>query len=335
MAVQICRREFVLTLAGAVIALPHRTRAQRQTNAQTQKVYRIGFLFAGTIALRPQAQEFWRTLQELGYIEGKNFIAEVREARGDVDRLPRLASEIVDTHPDVIVAVTPFAIAAAKTATQTIPIVMAIVSDPVGLGFVKSLARPGTNITGSSSLQTDITAKRVQLIKEMLPELSILGMLWNEKTASHPVQVRLAEQTARSLGITLRSFPVRALEDLKPVLNNVFEEHVSALLVPGDALFFDRRADLVAFSLANRVLTFGTWPEEAVDGAVAAYGAELADEYRRAALYVGKILAGAAPADLPVDQATRFQFVLNMKTAKAIGLKIPDSILLRADKVIE
>lgn len=128
---------------------------------------------------------------------------------------------------------------------------------------------------------------------------------------------------------------MRAPEDLKPVLNRIFEEHVSALLVAGDALFFDRRSDLVAFSLANRVPTFHTWPEHAVDGAVAAYGAELADEYRRAAPYVGKILAGAAPAELPVEQATRFQFVLNMKTAKAIGLKIPDSILLRADKVIE
>jgi ABC-type uncharacterized transport system substrate-binding protein len=235
----------------------------------------------------------------------------------------------------VIVAVTPSATAAAKTATQTIPIVMAIVPDPVGLGFVKSLARPGTNITGSATLQTDLTAKRVQLIKEMLPELSILGIFWNEKSLSHPLQVRLAEQTARTLGITLRSFPVRAPEDLKPVLNRVFEEHVHALLVPGDPLFFDRRADLVAFSLASRILTFHTLPEEAVDGAVAAYGAELADEYRRAALYVGKILAGAAPADLPVDQATRFQFVINMKTAKAIGLKIPDPIILRADKVIE
>jgi putative ABC transport system substrate-binding protein len=335
MAIEIWRREFILTLSSAVVALPHAARAQQRTNAQKEKVYRIGFLFAGTIALRPQAQVFWRTLQELGYIAGRNFIAEVREARGDVDRLPKLASEIVDTHPDVIVAVTPLATAAAKMATQTIPIVMTITPDPVGLGFVKSLARPGTNITGSSSLQTDLTAKRVQLIKEMLPELSILGMLWNEKTASHPVQVQLAEQTARSLSITLRSFPVREPEDLRPVLNRVFEEHVTALLVPGDALFFDRRADLVAFSLANRVLTFGTWPEEAVDGAVAAYGAELADEYRRAALYVSKILAGAAPADLPVDQATHFQFVLNMKSAKAIGLKIPDSILLRADKVIE
>ena len=335
MATHIRRRDFILTLGSATAAWPLAVGAQQQTNAQKNNVHRLGFLFGGTIALRPQAQEFWRELQVLGYIEGKNLISEVREARGELDRLPKLASEIVDTHPDVIAAVTSPAIAAAKKATQTIPIVMVIVSDPVELGFVKSLAQPGGNITGSSTLQTELAPKQVQLIKEMLPELSILGILWNEKSPVQRLQVPLAEQAARTLGITLRSFPVQAPEDFKPSLNKVFEEHISALLVLGDPLFFDRRADVIAFSLANRVLTFHTLQEEAIDGAVAAYGVELADEYRRGALYVGKILAGAAPADLPVDQATRFGFVLNMKTAKAIGLKIPASILLRADKIIE
>jgi putative tryptophan/tyrosine transport system substrate-binding protein len=331
---QLKRREFITLVSGAA-TWPLAARAQQRTNAQGQKVYRIGFLFAGTIALRPQAQEFWRKLAELGYIEGKDFIAEVREARGDTARLPKLAAEIVDTRPDVIVAVTSFATAAAKSATQTIPIVMAIVPDPLGLGFVTSLAQPGTNITGSTTLQTELTAKRIQLIKEMLPELSILGILWNEKSPTQGIQVRLAEQAASSLRITLPSFPVRGLDDLNPVLNKVVEQQVGALLVVGDPLLFDRRADVIAFSLANRIPTFHTLPEEAIDGAVAAYGAELADEYRRAAVYVAKILTGAAPADLPVEQATRFQFVLNLKTARAIGLKIPDSILVRADKVIE
>jgi putative ABC transport system substrate-binding protein len=329
------RREFIALLGGAATAWPLAARAQQRMNAQTQKVYRIGFLFAGTIALRPQAQEFWRKLQELGYIEGNNLISEIREARGDVDRLPQLASEIVDTRPDVIVAVTSPAAAAAKMATQTIPIVMAIVPDPIGLGLVESLARPGTNITGSSSLAIETIPKRVQLIKEMMPELSILGMLWNAKVASNRSMFQSAEQAARSLGVPLRSFPVQGPEDLQPTLNKVSEGHVSALLVAGDLLLFDRRADVIAFSLASRIPTFHTWPEEALDGAVAAYGAEIADQYRQAAVYVAKILAGAAPADLPVDQATRFQLVLNMKTAKAIGLKIPDVILLRADKVIE
>jgi putative tryptophan/tyrosine transport system substrate-binding protein len=177
------RRAFI-TLLGSTAAWPLAARAEQRTNTQ-KKIYRIGFLFGGTIALRPQVQEFWRKLQELGYIEGNNFTAEIREARGDFDRLPRLASEIVATHPDVIVAVTPPAVAATKVATQTIPIVMAVVSDPIGLGFVKSLARPETNITGSSGLATEIAAKRVQLIKEMIPELSVLGILWNEKSASN------------------------------------------------------------------------------------------------------------------------------------------------------
>jgi putative ABC transport system substrate-binding protein len=274
-------------------------------------------------------------LQELGYIEGNNLISEIREARGDVDRLPELASEIVDTHPDVIVAVTSPATEAVRVATQTIPVVMAIVPDPVGLGFVESLARPGTNITGSSSLALETIPKRVQLIKEILPALSVLGMLWNAKSASNRSMFQSAEQAARSLGVPLRSFPVQGPDDLQPALNKAFEEHVSALLVAGDLLLFDRRADIIAFSLASRIPTFHTWPEEAVDGAVAAYGAEIADQYRQAAVYVAKILAGAAPADLPVDQAMRFQFVLNMKTANAIGLKIPDVILLRADRVIE
>jgi putative tryptophan/tyrosine transport system substrate-binding protein len=328
------RRQFLTLLCGAA-AWPLVARAQQRTDAQTQKLYRIGFLFAGTIALRPQAQEFWRKLQELGYSEGKNLISEIREARGDVARLPELASEIVDTHPDVIVAVTSTAAAAAKMATETIPIVMAIVPDPIGLGLVKSLAQPGTNITGSSSLATETIPKRVQLIKEMLPELSILGMVWNAKTASNRSMLQSAEQAARSLGIPLRSFPVQGPEDLQATLNKVSEERLRALLIAGDPLLYDLRADVIAFSLASRIPTFHTWPEEAVDGAVAAYGAELADEYRQAAVYVAKILAGAAPGDLPVDQAMRFQFVLNMKTAKAIGLKMPDVILLRADKVIE
>jgi putative ABC transport system substrate-binding protein len=262
------RREFI-TVLGGTAALWALT-AHAQQAADPQKVYRIGFLFAGTIALRPQAQEFWRKLQELGYIAGKNSIAVIREARGDVDRLPKLAAEIADTQPDVIVAVTSPAIAAAKMATKTIPIVMIVVSDPVGLGFVKSLAQPGTNITGPSSLQIEIIQKRVQLIKEMLPELSILGMLWNEKNPTNPSMLRLAEQAATALRIPFRSFPVGAPEGLKSALDKASEEHVSALLVAGDALLFDRRTDVIAFSLANRIPTLHTLPEEAGDGAVAA-----------------------------------------------------------------
>jgi putative ABC transport system substrate-binding protein len=333
MAIHIGRRELIVALGGAA-AWPLAARAQQRTIAPT-KVFRIGFLFAGTLSLRPQAQEFWRTLQELGYIEGKNLIVEVREARGEIERLPKLAPEIVDKHPDVIVAVTTPATAAARKATQTIPIVMAIISDPLGSGFTKSLARPELNITGPSLMSNELTGKRVQLLKEMLPELSILGLLWNEKSAQSASIVTLAEQSGSSLCILLRSLPVRTPADIKGALDKAFEEHLRAILVANDPLTFDRRGDIVAFSLAKRTPTLHTFPEEAFDGALAAYGPKLGDEYRRAALYVAKILAGATPADLPVDQHTHFEFVLNMKTAKAIGLTIPDSILVRADQLIE
>jgi ABC-type uncharacterized transport system substrate-binding protein len=174
-----------------------------------------GFCSLGPSRCAHKLRKFWRKLQELGYSEGKNLIFEIREAHGDVDRLPKLASEIVDTHPDVIVAVTSPASAAAKMATQTIPIVMAIVPDPIGLGLVASLPRPGTNITGSSSLAIETIPKRVQLIKEMLPELSILGMLWNAKAASNRLMFQSAEQAARSLGVPLRSFPVQGTDKMQ------------------------------------------------------------------------------------------------------------------------
>jgi putative ABC transport system substrate-binding protein len=334
MAIHIRRRELLVTLGSAAAAWPLAARAQQKANAPKSS-YQIGFLFAGTIALRPQVQEFWRTLQQLGYIEGKNLKIEVREAGGQLDRLPGLASEIVATHPDVIVAVTSPATAAAKMATKDIPIVMAIISDPLGSGFVKSLARPEGNITGPSLMSNELTGKRVELIKETIPDLSILGLLWNETSAQNALIAKLGEQAASSIGIMLRSLPVRAAVDLEAALDKAFEEHLSAILIANDALTFDRRADIIAFSLAKRIPTFHTFPEEAFDGALAAYGPKLNDEYRRAALYVAKILAGAAPGDLPVDQATRLEFVLNMKTANAIGVTIPTSILLRANEVIE
>jgi putative tryptophan/tyrosine transport system substrate-binding protein len=330
---QLKRRE-VITFLGGVAAWPLAARAQQQVNTP-KSAYRIGFLFAGTLALRPQVQEFWRTLQQLGYIEGKNLKVEVREARGQLDRLPGLASEIVATHPDVIVAVTSPATAAAKMATRDIPIVMAIISDPLGSGFVKSLARPEANITGPSLMSTELTGKRVELIKETLPDLSILGLLWNEKSAQNVLIAKLAEQAASSIGVVLHSLPLRAAVDLDAALDKAFEEHLRAILVANDAVTFDHRAKIIAFSLAKRIPTFHTFPEEALDGALVAYGPKLSNEYGRAALYVAKILSGAGPADLPVDQATHFEFVLNMKTAKAIGVTIPTSILLRANEVIE
>jgi putative ABC transport system substrate-binding protein len=329
------RRDFIKVVAGSAATWPVATRAQQLSNPQQQKVYRVGFLFAGTIALRPQAQEFWKALRELGYVEGKNLIVEIREARGELGRLPALALQLVGTKPDVIVAITTQAVAAAQQATQTIPIVMAIVTDPVGSGFAKSLAHPGTNITGPSGYLGDLTGKRLQMFKELVPELNALGILWNERNTVNSRSVKLAEGAARLLGISLKSLPLQTSAELTTQLDNASKEYLNGLFVLGDPLLFDQRANIIAFSVANRIPTFHTWPEEAVDGGFVAYGYRLGDEYRRAASYVDKILKGAAPSELPIEQPTKFQFVINMKTARSIGIAVPPAILSSADEVIE
>ncbi len=329
------RREFIL-LGCAAVAQPLVVRAQQAPNPQQKKSYRVGFLFPGTLALRPQAQEFWKTLHGLGYVEGKNLIIEVREARGELDRLPKLASELLDTRPDVIVAVTTEAVAAVQQSTHTVPIVMAVVSDPVGSGFAKSLAHPGSNITGPFGYLGvgDLTGKRIQLFKKLLPELSILGILWNKGNYISTRVVQSAVEVASPLGISLKSLPIHAPAELASLLDRASKESLNGLFVPGDPLLFDRRADIIAFSIANRIPTFHACPDEAVDGAFAAYGYRLSDEYRRPAYYVDKILKGAAPSELPIDQPTTFEFVLNIKTAKSIGVAIPLPVLSTADELI-
>jgi putative ABC transport system substrate-binding protein len=325
------RREFITLLGGAAVTWPLAARAQ-----QAERVQRIGFLFGGTIALRPQAQEFWRALHELGYVEGKNVVIEIREARGEVEQLPKPAYELVGTRPDVLVAVTTPAVAAAKNATQSIPIVMAVVSDPFGNGFVKHLGRPEANITGPSlTISPELVGKRMQLLKEMLPAHSVIGVLSNAKNARPADLVPFAERAGRSLDTPTHSLSFEGPADLKAALERALAAHVNAILITADPVTFDHRREIIDFSLANRIPTFHAFPDETTDGALAAYGASLAESYRRAANYVDKILKGAAPADLPVDQATHFKFAINLKTAKALGLTIPPSVLARADEVIE
>jgi len=325
------RRRNFITLLGGAAAWPLAAGAQ-----QAERVQRVGFLFAGTLALRPQAQEFWRTLNKLGYVEGKNVVIEVREAQGKIEELPKLAYELVGTHPDVVVAVTTPGVAAAKKATQSIPIVMAIVADPLGAGFVKNFGRPEANITGPSyTISPDIVGKRMELFKEMLPERSSIGILWSASNKLSADLVPVAERAGRSLDTPTLSLPFGGPADLKAGLDRALAAHVSAILVMADPATFDHRREIIDFSLANRIPTFHAFPEETSDGALAAYGASLSEEYRRAAIYVGKILKGAIPADLPVDQATDFKFSINLTTAKALGLTVPPSLLARADDVIE
>ncbi|MFZ2143745.1 MAG: ABC transporter substrate-binding protein [Xanthobacteraceae bacterium] len=330
------RRNFIGLLGSIATAWPLVALAQQGTGPQQKKVYRIGFLFAGTIALRPQAQEFWKALNDLGYVQGNNLIIEVREARGELNQLPRLAAELVDTHPDVIVAVTNAAVTAAKNATQRIPIVMAIARDPVLNGYAKSLARPEGNITGTSNtVSPEIVGKRMQLLVEMLPGLSVIGMIWNPKNEGTAGLVAFAEQVASSFGNPTISLPFQGPGELKDVLEKSLADHVGALLVMPDPVEFDHRREIIDFTVAKRIPTLHPFPEEAEDGALAAYGSRLSDEYRRPAYYVDKILKGVAPSDLPIQQPTKFEFVVNLKTAKTLNVIIPTSVLIGADKVIE
>src|SRR5262249_18454970 len=322
------RREFI-RLFGSAVIWPVAAQAQQSPNLQRQKVYRIGFLFAGTLALRPQAQEFWKTLHERVYVEGKNLIVETREARGQLGQLPKLASELVETHPDVIVAVTNAAVAAAKNSTQSIPIVMAIARDPLSNGYVQNLARPEANITGASyTISTEIAGKRVQLLREMLPGLSVLGMIWNPKAEGTAAEVAIADKVASSFGSRTISHSYQAPGELKGVLEKCVADRVDALLVMPDPIAFDHRSEITEFLATNRIPAMHPFPEEAEEGGPAAYGSRLSDEYQRPAYYVDKILKGAKPSDLPIEQPTKFEFVLNLKAAKALGLTISNQMQL-------
>ncbi|HUL89635.1 MAG TPA: ABC transporter substrate-binding protein [Pseudolabrys sp.] len=262
------RREFITLLGGAVAAWPLAARAQ-----QAERLRRVGFLFAGTLALRPQAQEFWRRLHELGYIEGKNVVIEVREARGKIEELPKLAYELVSTRTDVLVPVTTPGVAAAKNATQSIPIVMAIVADPLGAGFVKNLGRPEANITGPSyTISPDIVSKRMELFKEMLPERSVIGILWSANNRLTADLIPVAERAGRSLDTPTLSLSFEGPADLKAGLERALAARVNAILVMADPATFDHRREIIDFSLANRIPTFHAFPEETNDGALAAYG---------------------------------------------------------------
>lgn len=294
---------------------------------------KIGFLFAGTLAKRPQADEFFQGLKALGYIEGQNITIERREAEGKTERLPQFAQELVALQPDVIVAVTPSAIAPAQKATAKIPIVMLIVGDPVGLGFAKSLAHPGGNMTGPSINMLELNLKRIQLLKELLPSASRVAFLWNSQNTATVSLQKALENAARTLGLAIDSFDFKGPNDLQATLGKAARAKV--LLVAPDPVTFDERESIARFAITQQIAAIGTFPEEAQDGALLAYGANLGASYRRGAAYVDKILRGAKPSDLPIEDPLRYELVINLKTAKALGIRIPDAILLRADKVIE
>jgi putative ABC transport system substrate-binding protein len=306
-------------------------------DAQPGKVHRIGFLSPQSTS-DPRIQRFLdafqQGLRELGWVEGQNIVIEYRWAEGRAERLADLASELVSLKVDVIVAATTPAISRAKQATGTIPIVMAVAVDPVATGFVASIARPGGNITGLSMMATDLVWKQMQLLKELIPKISRVALLWNPANASNAPQLRQAQDAARALGARLQPLEARGPSEIDSGFAAMTRERAGAVIVLADATFADHRTRIADLAAKSHLPAVYGLTDHAKAGGLMAYGANVADMYRRAATYVDKILKGAKPAELPVEQPTRFELVINLRTAKALGLTIPQSILYRTDELI-
>jgi putative tryptophan/tyrosine transport system substrate-binding protein len=298
------------------------------------RVPRIGYLRFVRVA-PPYDEAFRGGLRDLGYVIGQTILIEERFADGRLERLAEMAAELVRLEVDVIVAVSTQATEVARRATRTIPIVFPVTFDPVASGFVASLARPGGNLTGLSPLNPTVTAKRVELLRELLPRVARAAVLRNPTNPGSAFVLRETETAARDVGLTVQAFEARAAGEIDAAVAAAARSRAEALLVISDALFFSEQARLVDLGRRHRLPTMFDTPEFVSAGGLMSYGTDLVDLYRRAATYVHKILRGARPADLPVEQATKFDLVLNQRTARALGLTIPASLLLRADRVIE
>jgi putative ABC transport system substrate-binding protein len=321
----ISRRAFIGGLAGSLLAAPLAAEAQ-----QPGKVYRLGVLSLGT-ASTPYQQAFREGLRELGYVEGQNLLVEFRGADGREAKLTELAADVVRLKPDVILATGSAATAAARKATASIPIV-AVTGDPVGSRFVSSLAHPGGNTTGLAILAPDMSTKWVELVKELVPRASRVAVLAEGQTGSG--QLRAMEPAARRLGLQLLVHDVGALEDIEPAFKAAVRERADAVVPLSSPLFFEHRR-IVELAARHRLPAVYEHRQFTEAGGLVSYGPNISIIYRRAAVYVDKILKGAKPADLPVEQASTFELVINLKTAKALGLTIPQSLLARADEVIQ
>jgi putative tryptophan/tyrosine transport system substrate-binding protein len=331
MAMPIRRREFIVTLGGAVAALPLAARAQ-----QADKLPTIGFLALGLPSAYARRIEALRKgLRDLGYTEGKNIVIAFRWA-DNVDQLPAFAAELVRMNVDVIFANSSTLVEPARQATKTIPIVFSNHADPIGTGHVASLSHPGGNITGLSMLLTELVAKELEILTEAIPRATRIGILWNPTTPSHQLALPAVETTGEKLGVGLVVVPARTADDFKRAFSTISQAGVAGLLVVASPLFTIQRVPLAELALKHRLPEMvGTKEEVEAGGGFMSYGADLDDLYRRAALYIDKILKGAKPADLPVEQASKYQLVINLKTAKALGLDVPPTLLARADEVIE
>ena len=324
------RRELISLLAGALMA-------PRALCAQQKAMPVIGFLSSGTSGPRvaPFLAAFYQGLSEAGYVESRDVAIEYRWAEGSYDRLPALAADLVGRKVDLIVAAAIPAARAAKNATSTIPIVFTAVSDPVGDGLVASLARPGGNLTGFSLLTADLTAKRLELLSELVPQAKLVALLVNPNNPNAEPTTRNAQEAARAKGVQLLILKAGDEAELETAFASLAQLQVDALVVAGDPFLNPRIEELGALTSRPAVPAIFSQRELAASGSLISYGPSLTAQFRQAGTYAGRILNGAKPADLPVQQPTTFELVVNLKTAKALGLTVPPSILARADEVIE
>jgi putative ABC transport system substrate-binding protein len=321
----------VLALIGFILASSHFAEAQ-----QPKKVLRIGILFGGRPpAVSDRLEAFRQALNELGYVEGKNIVIEARYAEGKLDRLPALASELVRLNSDVIVTGGPQSTRSAKNATSTIPIVMGQDSDPVGSGFVASLARPGGNISGLSNFNAELGGKRLELLKEIVPKLSRMTVIGNSTEPANALFLKEAQLGAAALGIKLQYADVRGTKDLEAGFLEATKGRADAVLVLPASILFSQRTKIADLAAKRQLPAMYISREFVEDGGLISYGTSVPDLFRRAAIYADKILKGANPGDLPIEQPTKFELVINLKAAKQIGLAIPANVLARADKVVK
>jgi putative ABC transport system substrate-binding protein len=328
---QLKRREFIALLGGAAVAWPLAARAQ-----QAGKTPRIGYIRAGTPNNDPFREEFVRGMRDLGYVEGRNIAYEFRHYGDDVESIAPLISDLLRAKVDIIVAGGTAAVRAAQAATQNIPIVMGAAADPVDIGLVAGLARPGGNTTGFSLLSTELTVKRLELLKEFMPQAVRIAILQQPANPAHPMFIKEIEATAGLLGFTYRILEVRGSEDFEPSFASMRAWSADAIFVLDDPTFIASRAGIAETAARHRLPLICGFREMTEAGCLFSYSVSLKDMWYRSATYVDKILKGAKPSVLPVQQGTKFEWVINLKTARALGLDVPPPTLLaRADAVIE
>jgi putative tryptophan/tyrosine transport system substrate-binding protein len=325
------RRDFIRAVAGSAVAWPIGAWAQR-----TSKVWRVGMLETTSETLNaPNVTAFRRGLQQLGYVEGQNLIIEYRSGEGRIERFPDLAVELVRLKVDILVTRGTPAALAAKNATTTIPIVMAAIGEPVGTGMVGSLARPGGNVTGLSAFVNELAAKRIEIMREIVPKISRMAMIDNMGNDSVPPQWDEVKRVTLALGIQPQLYDVRKPEDIGSAFDAAVAQHVDAITVGNDSVFITSRLQVVELAAKHHLPAIYATREFVDAGGLLSYAAHYPDLYRRAASYVDRIFRGAKAGDLPVEQPTKLELVINIKAAKALGLEVPFHLQQRADEMVE